>query len=78
MRTDTLPSSVIFFSFIIIIILVLSLCSPLRALFLSAGFLGDGDVVTQAIHDAQQLLRSHGSAGRERDREREVGGKPVS
>lgn len=35
-------------------------------------FLGEGDVVTQAIHDAQLLLRSHGSAGgRERDKERE-------
>ncbi|TNN44444.1 Transcription factor SOX-13 [Liparis tanakae] len=30
-------------------------------------FLGDGDVVTQAIHDAQQLLRGHSTAGRERD-----------
>ncbi|XP_026024788.1 transcription factor SOX-13 isoform X2 [Astatotilapia calliptera] len=47
--------------------------SPPRS---ALSFLGDGDVVTQAIHDAQQLLRSHGSAGRERDREREVGGKP--
>ncbi|XP_006800295.2 LOW QUALITY PROTEIN: transcription factor SOX-13-like [Neolamprologus brichardi] len=46
--------------------------SPPRS---ALSFLGDGDVVTQAIHDAQQLLRSHGSAGRERDREREVGGK---
>ncbi|XP_031731767.1 transcription factor SOX-13 isoform X3 [Anarrhichthys ocellatus] len=34
-------------------------------------FLGDGDVVTQAIHDAQQLLRGHSTTGRERDRERE-------
>uniref|UniRef100_A0A3P8R753 HMG box domain-containing protein n=1 Tax=Astatotilapia calliptera TaxID=8154 RepID=A0A3P8R753_ASTCA len=42
--------------------------SPPRS---ALSFLGDGDVVTQAIHDAQQLLRSHGSAGRERDRERE-------
>lgn len=33
------------------------------------GFLGDGDVVTQAIHDAQLLLRSHGAGGRERERE---------
>uniref|UniRef100_A0AAV2M3A3 UBP-type domain-containing protein n=1 Tax=Knipowitschia caucasica TaxID=637954 RepID=A0AAV2M3A3_KNICA len=32
----------------------------------TAGFLGDGDVVTQAIHDAQQLLRNHGKDGRER------------
>ncbi|XP_034388655.1 transcription factor SOX-13-like isoform X3 [Cyclopterus lumpus] len=39
------------------------------------GFLGDGDVVTQAIHDAQQLLRGHSTAGRERDRERDGGGK---
>ncbi|XP_037387916.1 transcription factor SOX-13 isoform X4 [Pygocentrus nattereri] len=35
---------------------------------LSLGFLGEGDVVTQAIHDAQQLLRGgQGPAGRERD-----------
>ncbi|XP_008318704.1 transcription factor SOX-13 isoform X2 [Cynoglossus semilaevis] len=34
-------------------------------------FLGDGDVVTQAIHDAQQLLKSHSSGGRERERARE-------
>ncbi|KAJ8360538.1 hypothetical protein SKAU_G00170630 [Synaphobranchus kaupii] len=34
---------------------------------LSLGFLGDGDVVTQAIHDARQLLRGPGPAGRERD-----------
>ncbi|XP_013879154.1 transcription factor SOX-13 isoform X2 [Austrofundulus limnaeus] len=33
------------------------------------GFLGDGDVVTQAIHDAQQLLRSHSNGGRDRDRD---------
>ncbi|XP_069027080.1 transcription factor SOX-13 isoform X2 [Embiotoca jacksoni] len=33
-------------------------------------FLGDGDVVTQAIHDAQQLLRSHSSGGQERERDR--------
>lgn len=39
------------------------------------GFLGEGDVVTQAIHDAQLLLRSHGNAGgRERDKERERDG----
>ncbi|XP_029550016.1 transcription factor SOX-13 isoform X1 [Salmo trutta] len=38
---------------------------------LNLGFLGEGDVVTQAIHDAQQLLRSHGPGGRERERERE-------
>uniref|UniRef100_A0A096MEF9 SRY-box transcription factor 13 n=1 Tax=Poecilia formosa TaxID=48698 RepID=A0A096MEF9_POEFO len=44
-------------------------------------FLGDGDVVTQAIHDAQQLLRSHSSGGRDRDqyrdreRERDGSGK---
>ncbi|XP_036415665.1 transcription factor SOX-13-like isoform X3 [Colossoma macropomum] len=39
---------------------------------LSLGFLGEGDVVTQAIHDAQQLLRGgQGPAGRERDRERD-------
>ncbi|XP_036388098.1 transcription factor SOX-13-like isoform X2 [Megalops cyprinoides] len=37
---------------------------------LSLGFLGEGDVVTQAIHDAQQLLR--GPVGRERDRERDA------
>ncbi|CDQ76284.1 unnamed protein product [Oncorhynchus mykiss] len=34
-------------------------------------FLGEGDVVTQAIHDAQQLLWSHGPGGRERERERD-------
>ncbi|KAJ8400206.1 hypothetical protein AAFF_G00399000 [Aldrovandia affinis] len=34
---------------------------------LSLGFLGEGDVVTQAIHDAQQLLRGPGPVGRERD-----------
>lgn len=56
-------------------------CAP-RPVFLSLGFLGDGDVVTQAIHDAQLLLRSHSSGGRERERdmerEREAGGKMVS
>ncbi|XP_028970042.2 transcription factor SOX-13 isoform X2 [Esox lucius] len=36
---------------------------------LSLGFLGEGDVVTQAIHDAQQLLRNHGPGGRERERD---------
>ncbi|KAM4588480.1 transcription factor SOX-13 isoform 2-T2 [Odontesthes bonariensis] len=46
--------------------------SPPRS---ALSFLGDGDVVTQAIHDAQQLLRSHSSGGRERDRERDSGGK---
>ncbi|XP_035486556.1 transcription factor SOX-13-like isoform X2 [Scophthalmus maximus] len=50
--------------------------SPPRS---SLSFLGDGDVVTQAIHDAQQLLKSHSSGGRERerdrDRERDGGGK---
>ncbi|XP_015230751.1 PREDICTED: transcription factor SOX-13 [Cyprinodon variegatus] len=30
-------------------------------------FLGEGDVVTQAIHDAQQLLRSHSRGEKERD-----------
>uniref|UniRef100_A0A672FQK8 SRY-box transcription factor 13 n=1 Tax=Salarias fasciatus TaxID=181472 RepID=A0A672FQK8_SALFA len=35
-------------------------------------FLGEGDVVTQAIHDAQQLLRSHGGG---RDRERDAASK---
>ncbi|XP_024866828.1 transcription factor SOX-13 isoform X3 [Kryptolebias marmoratus] len=44
--------------------------SPPRS---ALSFLGDGDVVTQAIHDAQQLLRSHSSGGR--DRERDSGGK---
>ncbi|KAM9814202.1 transcription factor SOX-13 [Neosynchiropus ocellatus] len=34
-------------------------------------FLGDGDVVSQAIHNAQQLLRSHGAGARERAAERE-------
>ncbi|CAB1314948.1 unnamed protein product [Coregonus sp. 'balchen'] len=38
---------------------------------LNLGFLGEGDVVTQAIHDAQQLLRRHGPGGRERERERD-------
>ncbi|XP_067088831.1 transcription factor SOX-13-like isoform X1 [Osmerus mordax] len=38
---------------------------------LNLGFLGEGDVVTQAIHDAQQLLRSHDSVVRERERDRE-------
>ncbi|XP_073771993.1 transcription factor SOX-13 isoform X2 [Danio rerio] len=41
--------------------------SPPRSA-LSLSFLGEGDVVTQAIHDAQQLLRGgQGSTGRERD-----------
>ncbi|CAL8336051.1 unnamed protein product [Merluccius merluccius] len=43
-------------------------------------FLGEGDVVTQAIQDAQQLLRTHGVSGRgkdQRDRDRE-GSKMVS
>ncbi|KAK6321443.1 hypothetical protein J4Q44_G00084190 [Coregonus suidteri] len=38
---------------------------------LNLGFLGEGDVVTQAIHDAQQLLRRHWPGGRERERERD-------
>ncbi|XP_076862763.1 transcription factor SOX-13 isoform X2 [Brachyhypopomus gauderio] len=39
---------------------------------LGLGFLGEGDVVTQAIRDAQQLLRGgQGHAARERDRERD-------
>lgn len=45
-----------------------------------SGFLGEGDVVTQAIHDAQRLLRSHGSTGgreRDKERERDGGGKMV-
>ncbi|XP_038553256.1 transcription factor SOX-13-like isoform X2 [Micropterus salmoides] len=50
--------------------------SPSRS---ALSFLGDGDVVTQAIHDAQQLLRIHSTGGRERhrdrDRERDGGGK---
>ncbi|XP_077386584.1 transcription factor SOX-13 [Festucalex cinctus] len=33
--------------------------------------LGDSDVVTQAIHDAQQLLRSHNAGGQERERDKE-------
>ncbi|XP_044025163.1 transcription factor SOX-13-like isoform X2 [Siniperca chuatsi] len=45
--------------------------SPSRS---ALSFLGDGDVVTQAIHDAQQLLRIHSSGGRERERERERDG----
>uniref|UniRef100_A0A671L292 Transcription factor SOX-13-like n=2 Tax=Sinocyclocheilus anshuiensis TaxID=1608454 RepID=A0A671L292_9TELE len=41
--------------------------SPTRSA-LSLSFLGEGDVVTQAIHDAQQLLRGgQGPMGRERD-----------
>uniref|UniRef100_A0A8C1KHM7 SRY-box transcription factor 13 n=1 Tax=Cyprinus carpio TaxID=7962 RepID=A0A8C1KHM7_CYPCA len=45
--------------------------SPTRSA-LSLSFLGEGDVVTQAIHDAQQLLRGgQGPTGRERDRERD-------
>lgn len=44
-----------------------------------AGFLGEGDVVTQAIHDAQQLLRGgQGPAGRERGRDRENNSRMVS
>ncbi|XP_041639640.1 transcription factor SOX-13-like isoform X2 [Cheilinus undulatus] len=42
--------------------------SPPRS---ALSFLGDGDVVTQAIHDAQMLLRSHNTGGRERERDRE-------
>ncbi|KAK6319156.1 hypothetical protein J4Q44_G00103670 [Coregonus suidteri] len=38
---------------------------------LNLGFLGEGDVVTQAIHDAQQLLWSHGPGGRVREREKD-------
>lgn len=53
--------------------------SPPRS---ALSFLGDGDVVTQAIHDAQLLLRSHGTGGREREKDRERqrddGGKMVS
>ncbi|XP_029286571.1 transcription factor SOX-13 isoform X2 [Cottoperca gobio] len=44
--------------------------SPPRS---ALSFLGDGDVVTQAIHDAQQLLRGHSTGGQER--ERDGGGK---
>ncbi|KAL3059259.1 hypothetical protein OYC64_011223 [Pagothenia borchgrevinki] len=46
--------------------------SPQRT---TLSFLGDGDVVTQAIHDAQQLLRGHGSRERDMERERDVGAK---
>ncbi|XP_042263471.1 transcription factor SOX-13-like isoform X1 [Thunnus maccoyii] len=42
--------------------------SPPRS---ALSFLGDGDVVTQAIHDAQQLLRNHSTGGRERERDRD-------
>ncbi|XP_078032033.1 transcription factor SOX-13 isoform X4 [Epinephelus lanceolatus] len=45
--------------------------SPPRS---ALSFLGEGDVVTQAIHDAQQLLRGHSTGGRERDRDRERDG----
>uniref|UniRef100_A0A8B9RLU8 SRY-box transcription factor 13 n=1 Tax=Astyanax mexicanus TaxID=7994 RepID=A0A8B9RLU8_ASTMX len=45
----------------------------------SLSFLGEGDVVTQAIHDAQQLLRGgQGPAGRERDRDRDSSTRLVS
>ncbi|XP_061584155.1 transcription factor SOX-13-like [Cololabis saira] len=37
-------------------------------------FLGDGDVVSQAIHDAQQLLRNQGGGGKEREKHRERDG----
>ncbi|XP_061640260.1 transcription factor SOX-13-like isoform X2 [Phyllopteryx taeniolatus] len=37
--------------------------------------LRDSDVVTQAIHDAQQLLRSHNAGGRERQTDRETSRK---
>ncbi|MGH0156003.1 UNVERIFIED_CONTAM: hypothetical protein FKN15_066584 [Acipenser sinensis] len=40
--------------------------SPSRS-GLALGFLGEGDAVTKAIHEARQLLRSHGTDGRERD-----------
>ncbi|MBN3286932.1 SOX13 factor, partial [Polyodon spathula] len=40
--------------------------SPSRS-GLTLGFLGEGDAVTKAIHEARQLLRSHGAGGRERD-----------
>lgn len=59
---------------IYLVIYLFSNCTspPLHSL---SGFLGEGDVVTQAIHDAQLLLRSHNSAvGRERDKERERDG----
>ncbi|KAJ8259518.1 hypothetical protein GJAV_G00170240 [Gymnothorax javanicus] len=39
---------------------------------ISLGFLGEGDVVTQAIHDARQLLRDSRPAGRDCDRERDL------
>ncbi|KPP60377.1 transcription factor SOX-13-like [Scleropages formosus] len=46
---------------------------------LSLGFLGEGDMVTQAIHDAQQLLRSNGPPGREGDcATRKVGTMPAT
>uniref|UniRef100_A0A3Q3WL53 HMG box domain-containing protein n=1 Tax=Mola mola TaxID=94237 RepID=A0A3Q3WL53_MOLML len=45
--------------------------SPPRSALSELCFLGDGDVVTQAIHDAQLLLRSHGTAGREREKEKD-------
>lgn len=59
---------------------VVALLSSHWSLATPPGFLGEGDVVTQAIHDAQLLLRSHGSAGgreREKERERDGGGKMV-
>lgn len=60
-------------------LLTLSKVSFLSRPFLSSGFLGEGDVVTQAIHDAQQLLRGgQGPTGRERDRERDNNTRLVS
>ncbi|XP_028853547.1 transcription factor SOX-13 isoform X2 [Denticeps clupeoides] len=44
--------------------------SPSRPV-INLGYLGEGDDVTQAIHEAQQLLRAQGHTGRERDRERD-------
>uniref|UniRef100_A0A3Q2ZM89 SRY-box transcription factor 13 n=1 Tax=Hippocampus comes TaxID=109280 RepID=A0A3Q2ZM89_HIPCM len=42
------------------------------SLFGAKALLRDSDVVTQAIHDAQQLLRSHNAGGQEREREKET------
>nr|XP_057902158.1 transcription factor SOX-13-like isoform X2 [Doryrhamphus excisus] len=49
--------------------------SPPRS---SLSFHRDGDVVTQAIHDAQQLLRSHSAGSQERERDGETDNRQMS
>ncbi|XP_023665255.1 transcription factor SOX-13 isoform X4 [Paramormyrops kingsleyae] len=39
---------------------------------LSLSFLGEGDVVSQTLHDAQQLLRGHVALGRDTDNGRKI------